>query len=109
MRFQILAIFLLPLISALPLPDNATSDAANVLANGIQANIDHGQQEIQSVQTLQSLESNGAAPAAITTGIANAKAALNLAIADRTSNQALAVDLQRFKLRRRKLRLPWQH
>jgi len=70
MRFYILSLTLLPLIiSALPLPDNATSDAANVLANGIQANLNHGQVEIQTVQTLQSLESNSASAADIATGM----------------------------------------
>jgi len=91
MRFHIISLTLLPLlISALPLPDNATSDAANVLVNGIQENLNHGQAEIQTVQTLQSLESNSASAADIATGITNVKAALNEAIADRTSNQALA-------------------
>jgi len=94
MRFHLLNLLTLSLpilISAIPIPD-ATADAANVLVNGIQDNLNHGQQEIQTVQTLQSLESNGAAASDITTGIANVKAALNLAIADRTNNQALAVD-----------------
>lgn len=85
---------LLSIVAAIPVPapavDNSLSDAANALVNGIQANLNHGQQEEQTVQTLQSLEQNGAAAADIATGIANVKAALNLAIADRESNQALA-------------------
>ena len=79
------------IISAAAIPD-ATADAVNNLINGIQSNLNHGNQEIQSVQTLQSLESNIASASAIATSISNVKAALNLAIADRTSNQALTAD-----------------
>lgn len=90
MRLQLATLSLLNLcISALPLP-SASSDAANILVNGIQTNLDHGQQEIQSVKTLQSLEANNAAAADITSGIAAVQNALDLAIADRTANQALA-------------------
>jgi hypothetical protein len=96
MRFYILTLALIPLlIAALPVPQdptNATADAANALVNGIQANLDAGQGEEQTVKTLQSLEQNGASASDIAAGIANVKAALDQAISDRVSNQALAAD-----------------
>jgi len=86
---------LLALTAALPLPDNASSTSANALANGINANLDAGNQEIQTVQTLQSSESNHAPAAQIQSNIDAVQGALDTAVSDRKANQALAAAQKR--------------
>jgi hypothetical protein len=96
MKFLVFALALLPfLASALPTTLMAraqTADEVNQLVNGINSNLAHGNQETQSVKTLQSLEQNNAATSDIATAITAVKTALNLAISDRESNQVLAAN-----------------
>jgi hypothetical protein len=96
MRLSVLTLALLPLL-ALALPTSLavreqTADQVNALVNGINSNLAHGNQETQAVKTLQSLEQNKAAASDIAAAITGVKTALNLAISDRESNQALAVN-----------------
>jgi hypothetical protein len=91
----LLALLALTTAAPLPLPDNTSSITSNALANGINANLDAGNQEIQSVQTLQSSESNNAPAAQIQSNIASLQGALNTAVADREGNQALAAAQKR--------------
>jgi hypothetical protein len=86
---------LLTLTTAAPLPDNTSSTPSNALSNGINANLNAGNQEIQSVQTLQSSESNNAPASQVQSNIASLQGALNTAVSDREGNQALAAAQRR--------------
>jgi hypothetical protein len=87
MRYSI--IFFLPLlVSAIPLAQQKQPN--NPLADGINANLDAGNQEITAVQNLQSIESNHGTTEQINAGIKGVQDALDTAVGDRTSNQAIA-------------------
>lgn len=85
MRYSIIIFFPL-LAAAAPLPIQPD----NALVNGINKNLDAGNQEIASVQNLQSIETNHGTATQVQAGIQGVQSALDTAVADRTANQALA-------------------
>jgi hypothetical protein len=85
MRFYVIA--LLPLLAAAaPFP----AQPNNALSDGINKNLDAGNGEIAAVQNLQSDETNKASAAVVNAGISGVQSALDIAVADRKANQALA-------------------
>jgi hypothetical protein len=84
MRYSI--IFFLPfLVAAAPMP----AQPNNALADGINANLAAGNQEVAAVQNLQSVEQNHGTAAQVEAGVQGIQDALSTAVGDRTQNQAI--------------------
>ena len=71
------------------MPAVTVTQPNNALANGINQNLDAGNQEVAAVQNLQSVEQNHGTASQVAAGKQGIQNALSTAVGDRTSNQAL--------------------